>query len=783
MHVRVPRIPPLLTRRLQRWLPALRRRFAVSIASHPLWWWMVVLGFSAAALVGISRLTFDDDPRAIAMGDDQASAQLRRFYERFGADDQDVLLVVRAADVFEPVVMNAARDLAIAAAEVDGVARVHSIFGVRRRGRRLVPLIPRRGAEASRYAHAKALAATHPLAAGQLVSADATTLLLIARLAGDPESIANLAVPVAGLRQLAHDASRQPGLEVTITGHPVIRVDILSALMRDLATFAAASCGVALLVAGLVFRRWAAVFVVVLAPAVGVLWIVGLMPLFGLTLNGVNAVLPTLVYVIGVTDAIHLVIDFRVSRAADRSRRCAVREVVNNLAFPCLLTSLTTAIGFGSLSLAHDPLIRSFGLVCGTGTMVNFVAVITVVPLLLSTRLGDHIMPREGAGRAGQHWIDLNPVLRLVEAAPRRIVVVAIASGIMMAVVSTRLRPDFLVTETIPNTSESAVALDLLDEAFGGGMVGYVVMEWPEDLALGSPEVLHVLEQVHHSIEVQPEFRASFSVRNLLSAMSSDDQPEWESVERLRDVPSDELGRLVRLDDHQLVVSFRITNAGAARLAPAFEKLQCRLEEQLRSADGFSFYVTGTLPVVARGLWSMIDDLARSLTASAVLVFIVIGVALGSWKLGVMSIVPNVLPLLATSTLLVMCGEPLRIISVVTYSLCLGIAVDDTIHFLVRFQRENGNGSAAQAVRQAMRTAGHGIVTSTVILVGGFSVMLLSRMPSIRWLALLCDVAMLAAIVAVLVILPALLLCFWPQKPTHEELGERVSAGGARAGA
>ncbi len=716
------------------------------------------------------------------MGDDEASAQLRRFYERFGADDQDVLLVVRAADVFEPVVMNAARDLALAASEVDGVARVQSIFSIRRRGRRLAPLIPRRDAEDSRYATAKALAATHPLATGHLVSPDATTLLLVARLAGDPESIAKLSHPVAELRRLARDATRQAEMEVIITGHPVIRVDILSELMRDLAIFAVASSAVALCVAMLVFRRWAAVFVIVLAPAVGVLWIVGLMPLFGLTLNGVNAILPTLVYVIGVTDAIHLVIGFRVYRAAGRSRRHAVRDVVRKLAFPCLLTSLTTAIGFGSLSLAHEPLIQSFGLVCGSGTMVNFVAVITVVPLLLSTRLGDHIMPRAGLGGGWQHWVNLSPVLRLVEAAPRPIVVVAIVSGIMMAVASTRLRPDFLVTETLPHSSESKVALDRLDEAFGGGMVGYVVMQWPEQMVLGSPDVLKVLNQVHNAIEAQPEFRASFSVRNLLSAMSGEDQPIRESVESLRNIPADDLSRLVRFDDHQLVVSFRINNTGAAQLAPAFDKLRYRLKEEERAADGFSFYITGTLPVVASSLWSMIEDLARSLTVSSILVFIVIGLALGSWKLGVMSIVPNVLPLLATSTLLVICGEPLRIISVVTYSLCLGITVDDTIHFLVRFQHESRNGSVAQAVWRAMQMAGDGIVTSTVILVGGFSVMLLSRMPAIRWFALLCDVAMLAAIVGVLVILPALLLCFWSEKPTHEELGERVSAGRARAG-
>ena len=111
--------------------------------------------------------------------------------------------------------------------------------------------------------------------------------------------------------------------------------------------------------------------------------------------------------------------------------------------------------------------------------------------------------------------------------------------------------------------------------------------------------------------------------------------------------------------------------------------------------------------------------------------------------------------------MLVACGEPLRIVTVVSYSLCLGIAVDDTIHFLVHFQRENRVQPVGRAIEDALQTAGVGIVTSSLILLGGFSVMLLSHMPSIRWLALMCDVAMLSALAAVLVILPALLLCFW----------------------
>ncbi len=268
--------------------------FAADITSHPRRWLLFVAMATAAAVVGASHLGFDDDPRALYMGDDQAFDQLRNLYEEFGADDQDILLVLTAEDVFSAEVMNVGRDLWLAAAEVEGVERVYSIYSLRRRGSRLIPLIPRREAAPERYAEAKRMAMEHPLAVNQFVSADATTLLLIARLAGDPESLAKIAPPVEQLRKLAEDASIIPGVKVLARGDPVLRIDILSALVADLVTFVAASAAVALMVAWLVFGRLAAVVIVVLAPTFGVFWIVSLMPVFGLAFNAVNGVLPTL---------------------------------------------------------------------------------------------------------------------------------------------------------------------------------------------------------------------------------------------------------------------------------------------------------------------------------------------------------------------------------------------------------------------------------------------------------------------------------------------------------
>ncbi|MBL6832379.1 MAG: hypothetical protein ISQ70_13345 [Pirellulales bacterium] len=155
--------------------------FAADITSHPRRWLLFVAMATAAAVVGASHLGFDDDPRALYMGDDQAFDQLRNLYEEFGADDQDILLVLTAEDVFSAEVMNVGRDLWLAAAEVEGVERVYSIYSLRRRGSRLIPLIPRREAAPERYAEAKRMAMEHPLAVNQFVSTDATTLLLIAQ--------------------------------------------------------------------------------------------------------------------------------------------------------------------------------------------------------------------------------------------------------------------------------------------------------------------------------------------------------------------------------------------------------------------------------------------------------------------------------------------------------------------------------------------------------------------------------------------------------------------------
>jgi predicted RND superfamily exporter protein len=484
------------------------------------------------------------------------------------------------------------------------------------------------------------------------------------------------------------------------------------------------------------------------------------MSLVGLTINGINTVLPTLVFAIGLTDSIHLMIDLQRRRAAGVARQAAVAEVLRTLAFPSLLTALTTATGLGSLSLAHEPAIQRFGQSCAAGIVVNFVAVTCVFPLLSCTRLGDWLVPRNRSSDMLISGADFSRLVRIVARHHTSIVVAHLALGALLLSYSLRLRSDINATEPIASDLDSVAALRDLDQGFGGGMSSHVVVTWPKSLRLDSSDVIAALADVHHAIEQQSEFRSPFSVRNMLHAVSNDKRSLEMRVRDLKVFPSEELRRLVRRDLQRMIVSFHVPDIGAARLAPAFERLKTALGEVEARRPGFDFHVTGTFYVVSQNLGNIMGDLQRSLAACSLLVFGVIGVALRSLRISINSLLPDILPLLVASALLVAFGEPLRIATMLTFCLCFAISVDDTIHFLVRFQRARQTKSTDEAVRESFEHAGAGIVIGTIIVVGAFSIMTLSEMPSIRWFAILSGLSMLAALETMLLLLPSLLITF-----------------------
>ncbi len=168
----------------------------------------------------------------------------------------------------------------------------------------------------------------------------------------------------------------------------------------------------------------------------------------------------------------------------------------------------------------------------------------------------------------------------------------------------------------------------------------------------------------------------------------------------------------------------------------------------------------------SRDLYQVVVDLAKSLGVASVVIFVVITLVYRSLRIGLISIIPNVFPLVFTGTVLVMMGGALDFASVCAFTVCLGIAVDDTIHFLTRFEKSEES-SLADSIRSTYLGVGTAMVTTTVILVLGFGTALTSELPDHRMFAGMACATIAAALVGDLLFLPAMLVCFPAKKDSQ----------------
>ena len=735
----------------------------------------IALAFAAiAAGWGASSVEFDEQPRDVFARRGPAYQRLEQLFRDFGPDDNDVLIVIDAQELFTAESLSTLRLLADKLRNLDGVESLFSIFDVRRRGSRLIPLIPSLDSDSERFVVARDRALRHPIVAGHMLTEDARSMTMVLRLAGESLSVAQLEPPISEIRELIREFTANSDLRVQLTGHPAIRVDIIQAVRGDLAKFLLVS-GIISAILGLVlFRHPAPVVIAAAGPAAGVLFIIGGMGFVGQKINGLNSVLPTLIFVIGFTDAVHLLFEMRRRRAAGSKRLDAVRDAIRDVGPACAMTSLTTAVGFGSLMIAKLEAVQRFGAACACGTLLCFVAVITVVPLLASTRLGDLIVSDRAlfslnnGGFLGK-WISLRKVrVENISAAymslfrrPWIITSVSIIVTLGLFAMALRVQSEIRWLEMLPEENETAQVTRRCDELLGGTLLAHLVVEWPEEQDLDQREVLAVLIELHALIDEDEMLRGPFSVINLLRSFSSTDRIRQSHVRQLDSVPPHIRDRIVRRDLRRAVVTAHVPDAGAAALLPVFDSVEEKLREIESRHPGFQLQLTGSSVVAARNVYQIIRDLGKSLALATAIVFVVMTVSFRSIRFGLISVIPNAFPLTFAAALLVIGSEPLRLASAITFSICLGIAVDDTIHFLARFRLERLSGkSPREAIRQALSTVGIAMIVTSVILVGGFAAMTASRMPPIELFGQLASVAIIAALVGDLVILPALLLCF-----------------------
>ena len=479
--------------------------------------------------------------------------------------------------------------------------------------------------------------------------------------------------------------------------------------------------------------------------------------------------------VITFTDGMHLTFSIRhqIQQGADVFR--ATRHAVLTVGPACALASITTSIALSSLMLTDSGLIRDFGLAAAVSTLLAFITVIVVVPtvavLLLRNEKGLRAHSR-GSNRA-MIWLDDLCTWLAGWIAPhsQMLAIMGVVLVTIFTVAYLDLRPYYRLSDIVPDRGQAARILERLDEKLAGVHPLQVMIEWPQDRSLYSEAAIAVIAETDHVLQSQKGIGNVWSLAIVRDWLGG---PEAVSPHQLKEymakLPKHLLKRFLNLEKRSTLISGYVPDLMANEVMSLADNIERELKPIRARYPDFTITVTGLSLLSADRSVDIIGQLNISLLGAVAVVILLIGIAFRSVMVAALSAIPNLFALVATGAVLYLFGKNLEYSSVVALTVAFGLAVDDTIHFLNRFQLEQSEGQQPfNAVKTAITRIGPVLVLTTVVLVFGLAVTGLSDLPPIRMFGGLCILTLIFALIGDLVFLPAILLGIdriglWPRE-------------------
>ncbi len=736
---------------------------------------LLVALLAALAVYGNSRLGFSSDIREIFRSGSTDFVALEEVSDQFPGSERDILILVDGPDLFTVDKLERLRDLHLDLGLVEGVASALSMFSARTSpdaDGETAALIPADLAEVEDLAALRRLVQEHPLVAGRLFSEDGRLGLIVLSLTDEERDVDALRPIIAEVKDLADELLEGTGLDVTMTGTAVLRVEIIGALIRDQRTFRAIGLSVAVLLCWLFFRSIPYVVIALAPAALSIVALTGGMGLAGQDVNVLNNIIPSLVLVIAFASALHLLFAIRRSLDDGVALDASIEKAVREVGPACVLTSATTAIALLSLTAVPHPFIRGFGLTAACGTGFAYVAImLTVPPLarLLLARWGD--AAGWGKAQAIQSFFAglSHGAARLVRENAPMIAGVGVALAVVAGLLHTLNKPHYQYQDNLPASSLAIRAIETINARLSGTNTLRLLIDWPDGHDLRSPQTLDTVADAHELLASEPLVTRVSSLRDVERWFVEGGRSRDDLFAFLEKTNTPLTQRILSPEHTSVLVTGYFGSMPAVELVALADRLDRKLEPLRAANPGANIALTGLVPVSAKASTEMIGQLNRSLLIAVTLIIVLIGLAFRSVPRGLASILPNVLPIFLAGAALFLTGSGLQFTSVVAFTIGFGIAVDSTIHVLNRYRLARQTAAPPEALDETILAIGPVLIVSTLVLIAGIGGTVFSELPMVRLYGQIIILLLTAALAGDLLFLPAIIRVvsqFRPARPT-----------------
>ena len=750
------------------------RRPLLWIVDRPFLAGGLLLLLTLAFALPIPRLELDTSAEGLMVAKDPARQYYEQVKTRFGSDALTVVLV-KAENVFTSPVLQVIRRLSDRLESLEGVTRVESLTTVKNvkgdgGSLTVAPLVGATIPDAAPDLEGiRRDALGNRVFVGNIVSRDGAAAAIAVYTdakPGDTQFNQRFSDQVEAM--LA--AESRPGLTLYQIGTPLTKVVFGQYTRRDLVVLIPISLVVLLVILFLAFRTLQGVVIPIATGLLSVVWALGAMALLGIPINVITAIVPSLLITIGFAEDVHMLTEYHRLLDEGRDRLTAIREMVAETSLPVLVTTFTTVLGFGSLVTTDITMLIQFGQAASLGLVANFIVTVVAVPILLRAwPVPRHRRPSAFA-QGSTHdplpaWMERLAVFNLKHRAPILLVAALVTVVSLVGWSTLRVNTDFV--SYFPEKSVIRQRAGDLHRSMAGAFNFYVVVETGRENGAAEPEVLSRIAALQRFLEGTGEVDQTVSVADYLRKVHREMNAGGEAFDVLPDtadavgqyllvLDAKETGKYLDFDGSTANVVVRHNITSSWQLSRLLKRLDAYVAQHF--PDNVKVRYTGESILINNAADYMAINEVTSFSYTFAIIGVVHALLFMSVRAGLLSLIPNVIPVLTSFGVMGLLGIPLNTGTALIATVAIGIAVDDTVHHMITYARQlNLHHDQRVAMVETLRIQGRPIVYVSLALAGGFLVLAFSSFVPTRAFGLLSAFVMVVAMAAELVLTPILM--------------------------
>ena len=567
------------------------------------------------------------------------------------------------------------------------------------------------------------------------------------------------------------------GVEMHISGMPYIREITTQTMVKEIVGFTALSILVAGLILYLFFRSWRPLVSVVTIVLLSVIYMFGIMALLDFEVTILTGVLPPLLIIIGVENSIFMLNKYHREYEVCHDRIRALSNVIVRIGPANFLTNTTTAVSFASFIITRNMLLVPFGILASICIMLTYVMTMVLLPTFFSyqKRPEGKLVNYMNSPRIS---FIMDKVSAFVLSKKRYIYAVVVALMVICVAGATRMSTSGRVVDDIAKGDKLYKDIVFFEDNVGGVMPFEISIDTRKPRGIMNANFIRKVQQMQDSLAMYPEFSEPLSIAEVVKFArqgffnGSRDQfkvpTNNEFTFIMKYMPETKDGKLPKIVTQYVDsamqstrISVQMANVTTPEIDAISKSLRPKIDE-IFPKEKYDVVMTGSAMVTLQGTNYLIVNLAHSLLLAFIVIAILMVITFHKFKMVVISLIPNLIPLLFTAGLMGYCGIPLKMSTILVFSIALGISVDNTIHYLARYrlQMKINNNDIKKSVMAAILETGPSMIYSATILICGFLIFAFSSFGGTKIVGLLVPFTLLIALITNILVLPALVLTF-----------------------